>query len=411
MDSDRFCSKCGHKIPWGQNDCPFCPGQGGFLWTPRRDTFLLVTLAILVVLFLVTTFAVRVYKDVQKGYAQEWYLRGENDLRMGRSKAALIDFRTALSYSHGNDEYELRLAQALMMPGVGGGTGLEARTYLQNLLEHDPGNAPVNLELARIAAREHAISDAARYYHGAIYGDWYAVDPAAQRRAARMEFIDFLMQSGQKDAARSELIALAADLPPDPILQTRVGVMLLQVKGYSDASQLFQRALSEQPNLPAALAGAGEVHFLEGDYLRAERYLSRALDQNPDLTDVGPMLDTTRMVLNNDPFNRRLSNREKERRAEADFDAAMARLKVCGAQHGIDVTSAGSDPLQLLYAKVSQSPPLAKPLDPSREAEDLSQVMDSVFEIEQTTAHSCGDPHGLDAALLLLSREQEGARP
>ena len=43
---------------------------------------------------------------------------------------ALADFRTALSYSHDNDQYQLRLVQALMMPGIRKESGLEARTYL-----------------------------------------------------------------------------------------------------------------------------------------------------------------------------------------------------------------------------------------------------------------------------------------
>ena len=43
---------------------------------------------------------------------------------------ALADFRTALSYSHDNDQYQLRLVQALMMLGIRKESGLEARTYL-----------------------------------------------------------------------------------------------------------------------------------------------------------------------------------------------------------------------------------------------------------------------------------------
>ena len=37
--------------------------------------------------------------------------------------------------------------------------------------------------------------------------------------------------------------------------------------------------------------------------------------------------------------------------------------------------------------------------------------MDVVFEIEQATAHTCGEPQGLDLALLLLAREQGGDPP
>ena len=410
MEPERQCPKCGRKIPWGQINCPFCPGHGGHLWSLRRDTFLLITIVFLILLFVVTGFTVQIYRDVEKGYAQEWYIRGEDDLRAGRAEAALTDFRTALSYSHDNDQYQLRLAQALMMPGIRKESGLEARTYLLNLLEHEPGNASVNLELARLAARDHAVPDALRFYHGAIYGEWDD-DPAVRRRAARLELVEFLLEAGQKNSARAELIAMAAFLPPDPALQTKVGTLLLQVKGYDDALKLFHQALLEDPHLPAALAGSGECHFQNGEYAQAARYLARALEQDPQMTRAAAMLDTVRSVLNNDPFNRHLGNMERARRAVLDFDWALKRLQDCAAQKGIDLKAAGGDPLQTLYAQASGLQPSVQQQYLSRDSELLSQAMDGVFEIEQAAARACGEPGGMDMALLLMAREQGGTRP
>jgi hypothetical protein len=37
--------------------------------------------------------------------------------------------------------------------------------------------------------------------------------------------------------------------------------------------------------------------------------------------------------------------------------------------------------------------------------------MDLVFDIEKTASQACGEPEGLDLALLLIAREQEGAQP
>jgi predicted Zn-dependent protease len=239
MESERSCPQCGRKIPSGQTKCPFCPGQGGYFWSLRRDTFLLMIFVFLILLFVITGFTVRIYHAVEKGFAQEWYTRGEKDLRAGRAEAALAESRTALSYSHDNAQYQLRFAQALMAAGHSGEAGAEARPYLLNLWEHEPGNATVNLELARLAARDHAVSDALRFYHGAIYGEWND-DPRVRRRAARLELVEFLLDAGQKDSARAELIALAADLPADPALQTKVGTLLLRVAGYDDALKLFR---------------------------------------------------------------------------------------------------------------------------------------------------------------------------
>jgi tetratricopeptide (TPR) repeat protein len=410
MVPERQCEKCGRKIPWGQQNCPFCPGHKGFLWSLRRDTFLSIVFVFLIFLFVVTGFVVRVYHDVEKGYAQEWYIRGEDDLRAGNAASALTDFRTALTYSRDNQQYQLRLAQALLMPGVSNGSGSEARTYLLNLLEREPGNGTVNLELARLAARNREVPEALRYYHGAIYGEWND-DQVGRRTAVRLELVEFLLGAGQKDSARAELIALSTDLPPDPELQTRVGMLLLQVKGYDDALKLFHRALLEKPNFPAALAGAGECHFYNGEYTQAERYLSHALEQDPHMTQAEAMLDTVQSVLNNDPFGRRMRNKERARRAILDFNTAFARLQSCATQKGIDLKATGGDPLQTLYTQATGLQPRVDEQDLNGDSELLAQTMDAVFEIEQASAHACGEPKGTDQALLLLAREQGGVRP
>jgi tetratricopeptide (TPR) repeat protein len=380
------------------------------LWSLRRDTFLLLIFILLVLLFVITGFTVRVYHAVERGFAQEWYTRGEEDLRAGRAEAARDDFRTALSYSRDNTQYQLRLAQALMAAGPSREKEAEARAYLLNLLEHEPGNGTVNLELARLAARDHAVSDALRFYLGAIYGEWND-DPVDRRRAARLELVKFLLDAGRKDSARAELIALAADLPPDPALQTKVGTLLVQVAGYDDALKLFRQALAVEPHLAPALAGAGECYFQKGDYAQAERYLTRAVQQDPHLVQAAAMLDTAQAVLNLDPFNRRLDNMERARRAVLDFNSALARLQSCAAQRGVDLKAAGSDPLQTLSSQATQLQPHAQQRYLSHDSQLLSQVMDAAFEIEQATAHTCSEPRGPDLALLLMAREQGGPRP
>jgi predicted Zn-dependent protease len=376
----------------------------------RRNTFLLMIFVFLILLFVITAFTVRIYHAVEKGFAQEWYTRGEGDLRAGRAEAALADFRTALSYSHDDSQYQLRLAEALMAAGRSPEAGAEARTYLLNLLEHEPGNGTVNLDLARLAARDHVVSDALRFYHGAIYGAWDD-DPVARRRAARLELVEFLLDVGQKDSARAELIALAAGLPADPPLQTKVGTLLLRVNGYDDALKLFRQALVEDPHLAPALAGAGECYFQKGDYAQAERYLARAVQQDSNLTQAAAMRDTAQAVLNLDPFNLRLGNMERARRAALAFNSALTHLENCAAQKGIDLKVAGSDPLQALFAQAAEVQPHAQQRYLSRDSELLSQVMDAAFGMEQATEHACGEPQGLDLALLLIAREQGATRP
>ncbi len=376
----------------------------------RRDGFLLLTFIFLILMFVITGFTVRTYRNVERGFAVQWYARGEDDLRASRAEAALADFRTALSYSHDNEQYELRLAEALTEAGNTAGARAEARTYLLGLLDRQPGNATANLELARLAARDHLIDDAVRYYHQAIYGEW-DFDAVARRRNARLELVEYLLDEGQKDSARAELISLAADLPPDPALQTRVGTLLLRVGGYDDALKLFNEALRPNPHLATALAGAGECFFYRGDYEQAERYLARAVQQDPHLSQAAALRETAQAVLRLDPFNRRLSNMERGRRAATDFSLAMACLQSCAAQRGIDLKAKGSDPLQTLQGMALDLQAHARQSTLSRDAELLSEVMDAAFSMEQASVHACGEPQGQDLALLLIAREQGGGHP
>src|SRR6516164_8318423 len=165
MEPERRCPKCAQVIPWGEIECPLCSEQHGHLWSLRRDAFLLVIFVLLILLFVVTSLAVRSYHAREEISAQDWNRRGEEELKAGYAGAALADFRNALYHSRGNALYELRLAQALASTGH----FAEPRTYLVNLRERDPGNGTVNLELARLAVREHAIPEAVRYFHDAVY--------------------------------------------------------------------------------------------------------------------------------------------------------------------------------------------------------------------------------------------------
>jgi tetratricopeptide (TPR) repeat protein len=406
MEPERRCPLCGQAIPWGETKCPLCSQRRGYLWWLRREAFLGVIFMVLILLFVITGFAVRFYHRLERGLAQGWYSHGEAELKAGNAGAALGDFRNALFYWQDNALYRLRLAQALAATG----RLQQASAYLLNLREREPGNGTVNLELARLAVRQHAVSEALRYFHDAIYGEWDN-DAVGQRRAVRLELVEFLLDSDQKAAARAELIALATDLPPDAELQTKVGALLLDVAEYDDALRLFHQALAVGPRWAPALAGAGECYFQMGNYAQAQRYLARAVQQDPHLTRAAGMLHTAQAVLNLDPFNRRLSNQERARRARQAFDQAMTRLEACATQRGIDLKAAGGDPLQTLYAQATTLRRRVLQRSLSRDSELLSNTMDLVFEIEKAASQGCGEPQGLDLALLLIAREQEGARP
>jgi tetratricopeptide (TPR) repeat protein len=372
----------------------------------RRDSFLAMVSVLLVLLFIATGIVVGRYHRLERRLAEDWYSRGDQALGAGRGTVALVAFRNALAYSRDNSLYQLRLAQALAATG----RIEEARVYLASLRDRDPGNGPVSLELARLAAAQHDVAEAVQYYHNAVYCEWEG-DPVVQRRAVRLELVNFLLRSDQTAAARAELLAVAGNLPPDAPLQIQVGRLLVDAGGAGDALNLFRLAISENPRSAAALAGAGECYFRTGQYSLAEPYLNHALRLDPKLTQVATLRDTTRAILEVDPFARWLGEEQRAQRASRDFEQALTRLEDCAAQHGVDLKGVGGDPLQALYAQATALSATPHRRTLSQDSESITQTMDLVFAIEKTASQACGEPHGLDLALLLIAREQEGARP
>ncbi|MGO8792342.1 MAG: tetratricopeptide repeat protein [Terriglobia bacterium] len=406
MEPERSCPRCGRIIPWGCEDCPTCSEHRGYFWWVRRDAFLAMVMGFLIVLLFLTGFVVRRFHALERRLAQTWYDQGEQALKAGHSREALSDFRNALAYSRENSLYQLRLAQALEATA----RTEEARIYLLSLRDREPGNGPVNLELARLAVGGHAFPEAVQYFHDAVYSEWSG-DPVVQRRAVRLELVKFLLASDQKAEARAELIAIASNLPADAELQTQVGQLLMRAGGYDDALRVFRQALALKPHSAPALAGAGECYFQSGQYTRAEVYLDQALRQDPNLKQAGAMRDTARVVLDMDPFARWLGEQERERRARRAFDQALTRLEACTAQRGINLQAPLSNPLQELYARAMAFQPSVRQRTHGGDSEWVSRSMDLVFEIEKAVSQACGAPHGPDQALLLIARAQEGPRP
>jgi predicted Zn-dependent protease len=374
------------------------------LWSVPRNTLLLLSLLVLIILFVITTLAVKAYHAHERELAQQWYAAGERELKAGRAEAALEDFRSALIYTRNDSLVELQLAHAL----VAAGHLSEASAYLLGLWEREPGNGTVNLELARLAAQSGSAPEAVQYYHNAVYGQWEA-DPAQHRRQAGLELAEFLLRIRQKAQAQAELIALTADLPPDPGLETQVGMLLLKTGEYEHAMPLFRQALRLRPNYTPALEGAGEASFEMRNYRDARGYLARAKREGALSTQSQSLLDTATLILESDPLARRLSAQERARRALLAFSQSMERLSGCAAARGVSFENGPQQSdLQKVNALALALKPKVRERNLARDSDMLVKVTDMVFEIEKVTERACGEPQGMDLALLLLSRVQEG---
>jgi tetratricopeptide (TPR) repeat protein len=403
MQGDRPCPICGQLIPIGHDKCPHCAKPRGW-WEVERDTLLLVSIVALVILFGITGVAANLYHAGRQSLAQEWFARGELDLKNKNAGAALEDFRTSLAYSPDSALFRLRLAQAL----VAAGRPEEARSHLLTLWRDEPGNSTVNLELARLAAQRGDATDALRYYHNAIYGVWPS-DPAAHRRQTRMELSQYLLSQHQKAQAQSELIALEAEIPEDAALYTKIAGMLRDAGDRNRALSTYRQALEIDKHQGAAMTGIGETAFALGQYQVAADYLQRAVRADAASKADEDLLSTARLVLNLDPMAPRLSRAEADRRTLQDFEFATTRLKDCLQTRGIPTPTAQSQPQDDLGKLALEADKLKKSARAAalRKDPDLRvTLMDFVSGVEETTTKSCGAPNGVDLALLLIARKQ-----
>lgn len=373
-------------------------------WTVRqwsREAALLVAMAALGVLFVVTGLAASYYHAKQTELAAQWFARGDQALKRNHPREAITDLRNALSYGPNQPAYQLRLAQAL----TAANRIDEAESYLLDLWAREPGDGEINLELARLEARRNS-PDAARYYDNAIYGVW-ETDPVERRWQTRMELFQYWRARGNVGQAQAELLALAAVTPDDDYQRhTLIGQLEFATGNPRQALAQFQVALRANRRWPAALEGAGQAEFVIGDYRNAIPYLEAAVRLNRANKDAAEKLLVARLVLSSDPFLIGLGEKERIARATSAFEQAEAELTACAYQHAVHLeTTNPQNSFQLAWARGQQLEPLLRRL--RRKPEDILQVMNFVFSVENLTAGSCGPLQGKDQALWLIGKQHQ----
>ena len=374
----------------------------------RRTPAVLAALtAIAVVAFILVSRLVSRYHANERRVAWHVFEEGQQYSRSGDPGRAIDDFRTALFYDPDNSQYQLDLARALRDSGKPGSLD-EAASYLSARWQANPDDGVINLALARLAVRRDSITDTLRYYHNAIYGAWNS-DPDANRRSARFELIHFLMQHKAYAQAESELINVSQSMPPDPALHLQVADLYTAIADYDRALSAYNQVLKLDPHNAAALAGAGNAAFQMGRYSTAQEYLTHAVQADPNDRPSQHSLETTNLVLSADPFRRRITDAERDRRLLAAFDTAGKRLQTCAASSNIDLKTPASppNPLQTLQSSWDALHPRLRNLRASLDTDLPDNIMDLVAQIERQTTQQCGPPTGLDLALLLISRDRD----
>lgn len=235
------------------------------------DTISLTSLFVITAVLAVLTNAFyKSYATHQAALARRWLARGELDLRNGKPEAAVDALHSALIYAPDQRNIEIELASAL----ASAGRIPEATSYFNTLAESEPGNGVINLQLARLAARQGNVTQAVEYYHRAIYGDW-AGNGYVRRREVRMELVNFLISRQLYADAGDELLLSAGNAPDtDTGFLLQVADAMERAFDPADAFHIYKTILQHPPVSLAALEGAGRTAFQLGRYIEAKQYLS-----------------------------------------------------------------------------------------------------------------------------------------
>ena len=237
------------------------------------------------------------YRSERQGRALRQFQQGTVLEESGRYEDAVSKFRSALSISH-SEEDRLALARALTEAGH----LEEAEIAFDTLLRARPNSGPVNLGMARLAARQDNPQQAVRDYHRAIYGAWRGSAPEG-RLQARKELVDVLNRLEEREQARAELMAWKTEAPSDP----------------------------------GPYAGLGEANLTSGDFAPAQsafREAVRLAPSNPDYRERLRLLDD---IVALDPSLRGLSPAERTRRSLALLRATIDASNLCVAgRSGVD---------------------------------------------------------------------------
>ncbi len=409
MSEAAKCTVC--RQPLAENGhCQHCDDNGHPTWT-IRDWRPLLTLGLVIVLgFSFTSLVVNGFHERQNALAAEYYQAGLHAMDVQQASAAVDDFETALVYSHDNFQYRLKLTDALLASGATG----EALAQLRAFWDQRPGDAEVNLKLARLEAQDQHVNEALRYYQGAIEGAWpERTDPVPQRRETRFEAAEFLVRQGRKEQAEAALLALAAVLPGSSPEQGKLGDLFLRNGDPAHALSAYQAQVNLNKNDDAAILGAAKASFAVGNYAMSRRYLVELRTETAESRELLAQLERMEAL---DPFSRGTTPKLRTERTIAVFRIAMERLAACGVSFAQPAGSAEPS------ANAKQPEPWSgfakwaeqlSPLMSERKLRGRDDVIESTmrfaFQVEIAAQKDCGKLTLNDEALLVLARERMGA--
>lgn len=364
-----------------------------------HDALSLLTLFLITaVIFALTWLLHRSFVDHREELGRRWKARGEQALSAGHPQSAIDALRTALGYVPDRGT-EIELATAL----ADAGKTTEATAYFSTLLDSAPGDGTINLQLARLAARQGNEASAVLHYQEALDGTWQG-NGYDRRREVRLELADYLIARHKDDQARTQLLIAAGNAPDNPEIKMQIAGMMEKANDPESALGVYRPLAARRGAPVAALSGAGRTAFELGLYRAAADSLSRALTHSeaeslPESerdADRGMFAAADRIQLLFPADD--LPPRVRAERILALRSTAHARLAACSAQ------PAGATTPGDLMDRWNQLPAhlTVNGLEQNPELEQA--IFRLVCDTETVTASACGPPKGDDALILRIAK-------
>lgn len=218
-----------------------------------------------VALYAITSFLFRSFSARRVALGQQFAVSGQQALNRGDAEQAIRDLRISLSYAPDDASNQLLLAEGLAQAHY----PEQARTYFLGLLDEQPADGFLNLQLARLARDRKDTLAAIRYYRAAAVGNWNG-DSMRERFHVQLELADYLDQIGDLRSARAELLVAVADAPEDAPVAVMIAHRFEQAGDLSQALKFYKKALKLNPKDAEALDGARRVIAVMGEALPIE---------------------------------------------------------------------------------------------------------------------------------------------
>ena len=398
--STSKCPSCGGDLVPGLV-CERCARRSVFRLVRREIMLLLLLSCLAAAAYFCTKAMASTNTAMKETVAAAWFQQGARDLSAGRANDAVAAFRRATVNDRKSQLYLLSLARALQTANRDN----EARDLLLQIRETIPESPEINLELARISARQKNTPEALRYYHNALYGIWTGDEAEKQRQGIRRELIEFLISQNAQQQALAETIALAAHLPSTTEDHLQLAELFFRLKDFASALENYRWVARRETRNQIALLGAGEAAFKLGNYAQSKRYLSAVSQRNSTAESI---LETSSLILDNDPLGPRITESERLRRISKDLNDAAKNVESCANRQN---NTAVVQPLQGVLDKLRKQSHAVVISRRNPDPNILFSSLDLIYDAETALSSSCGPLSVQDTALLLVAQKSRGLEP